>query len=260
MLGEAAARDTATGLACLPSALAGVCGRPCSSGSGQRLHRAGAASGEPREHLDAVPDGRARGRRGLRSRAGRLCLGRRVPDVRLVLHRAAPPLHRLRSRGVGLAAAVPDDRDRHRPARGRAAPTRPRGASNASARRSSCTTWSAWWASRTWRMPCGPWPNACGRSSAWRGWRSRLCRHRAVLSASPPAKTRRCGRSRLARSPPRMSSTPGRGHSRHQPATPGRWVRLVPTAPRGRSSTAVLRDRVHLVPVRPMIDGSERSC
>src|SRR6266702_1638868 len=43
----------------------------------------------------------------------------------------------------------------------------------------------------------------------------------------------------------------GRGHSRHQPATPGRWVRLVPTAPRGSiSSAAVLRDRVHLVPVR----------
>jgi two-component system sensor histidine kinase KdpD len=42
----------------------------------------------------------------------------------------------------------------------------------------------------------------------------------------------------------------GRGHSKHQPAMPGRWVRLVPAAPRGDSSTAVLRDRVHLVPVR----------
>src|SRR5437660_6563712 len=43
----------------------------------------------------------------------------------------------------------------------------------------------------------------------------------------------------------------GRGQSRHQRATPGRWVRLVPTAPRGSISTApVPRDRVHLVPVR----------
>ena len=43
----------------------------------------------------------------------------------------------------------------------------------------------------------------------------------------------------------------GREQSRHQRATPGRWVRLVPTAPRGSISTAAVpRDRVHLVPVR----------
>src|SRR5437870_7945649 len=42
----------------------------------------------------------------------------------------------------------------------------------------------------------------------------------------------------------------GRAHTSRKPAIPGRWVRLIPTAPRGSSSTAVLRDRVHLVPVR----------
>src|SRR5437879_6160400 len=42
----------------------------------------------------------------------------------------------------------------------------------------------------------------------------------------------------------------GRGHSRSQPAVPGRWVRLVPpTRPIGNLSPN-LRDRVHLVPVR----------
>ena len=63
----------------------------------------------------------------LRPRPSHLRLDRRLPGVRLVLCRAAPPVHGQRPGGVGVAAAFPADGDGHRPAGGGSAPASARG-------------------------------------------------------------------------------------------------------------------------------------